>query len=99
LSLSALKVDGGASANNLMMQFQADTLGVEIVRPAMVEATALGAALLAGIGSGLWKDIPDAAQAWKLAIASHAEQRFRPTMARAEVEALLTRWHQAVERA
>jgi glycerol kinase len=99
LSLAALKVDGGASANNLLMQFQADILGVDIVRPAMVEATALGAALLAGIGVGMWKDLEEAAQVWKKAIESHAEQRFRPQLARAQVDAHLQRWHRAVERA
>jgi glycerol kinase len=99
LSLGALKVDGGASANNLLMQFQADILGVDIVRPAMVEATALGAALLAGIGMGMWKGIDDASQLWKHAIASHSEQRFHPGMARAQVDAHLDRWHRAVERA
>ena len=68
----ALKVDGGASANNLLMQFQADVLGCEIVRPALVETTALGAALLAGIAAGVWKDTGDAARAWK------EERRFTP---------------------
>src|SRR5260370_30200799 len=60
-----MKVDGGASANNLLMQFQADVLGIEIVRPALVETTALGAALLAGISAGIWKNTRDAARAWK----------------------------------
>jgi glycerol kinase len=99
LSLAALKVDGGASANDLLMQFQADILGVDIVRPAMVEATALGAALLAGIGAGLWKGIADAAHSWKAAIESHAEKRFRPQLARTVVDAHLARWRRAVERA
>ncbi len=99
LSLAALKVDGGASANNLLMQYQADILGVDIVRPAMVEATALGAALLAGIGAGLWKGIGEASQVWRAAIESHAEQRFHPQMPRAQVDAHLSRWHDAVERA
>jgi glycerol kinase len=99
LSLAALKVDGGASANNLLMQYQADILGVDIVRPAMVEATALGAALLAGIGAGLWKGLPEAAQVWKQAIEAHAEKRFQPQMQRSQVDAHLQRWHRAVERA
>ena len=99
LSLAALKVDGGASANDLLMQFQADILSVDIVRPAMVEATALGAALLAGIGGGLWKGVADAARSWKSAIESHAEKRFHPQMPRADVDAHLARWRRAVERA
>jgi glycerol kinase len=99
LSLAALKVDGGASANDLMMQFQADILGVDIVRPAMVEATALGAGLLAGLAVGIWKDIPEAARAWKLAIEQHAERRFHPQMPRTEVDAHLARWRRSVERA
>ena len=99
LSLAALKVDGGASANNLLMQFQADILGVDIVRPAMVEATALGAALLAGIGVGLWKGVEEAAQVWKQAIEAHAEKRFHPQMPRPQVDAHLQAWHRAVERA
>jgi glycerol kinase len=81
------------------MQFQADILGVDIVRPAMVEATALGATLLAGIGAGLWKGIEEAAGVWKAAIANSAEQRFRPQMARAQVDTHLRQWHHAVERA
>ena len=89
----ALKVDGGASANNLLMQFQADVLGCEIVRPALVETTALGAALLAGIAAGVWKDTSDAARAWK------EERRFEPQMSAAAVEEHKQRWKAAVERA
>ncbi|HEX8951461.1 MAG TPA: glycerol kinase GlpK, partial [Polyangia bacterium] len=89
----ALKVDGGASANNLLMQFQADVLGCEIVRPALVETTALGAALLAGIAAGVWKDTSDAARAWK------EERRFKPSMPQAQVEDHKQRWKSAVERA
>jgi glycerol kinase len=89
----ALKVDGGASANNLLMQYQADVLGCEIVRPALVETTALGAALLAGIAAGVWKDTGDAARAWK------EERRFKPSMAQGLVEEHKQRWKSAVERA
>ena len=89
----ALKVDGGASANDLLMQYQADVLGCEIVRPALVETTALGAALLAGIAAGVWKDTGDAARAWK------EERRFTPSMDRAQVEEHKRRWTSAVERA
>jgi glycerol kinase len=92
-TLAALKVDGGAAANDLLMQFQADVLGVEIVRPALVETTAIGAALLAGIGAGLWRGTAEAARAWK------EERRFKATMPRSDVEALERRWKAAVERA
>jgi glycerol kinase len=88
-----LKVDGGASANDLLMQFQADLLDLQIVRPALVETTALGAALLAGIAAGVWKDTSDAARAWK------EERRFVPQISRAAVEAHVLRWRAAVERA
>ena len=93
LPVRTLKVDGGASANDLLMQFQADVLGCEIVRPALVETTALGAALLAGIAAGVWKDTGDAARAWK------EERRFKPSMAAADVAAHKQRWKAAVERA
>jgi glycerol kinase len=93
LPVHTLKVDGGASANNLLMQFQADVLGCEIVRPALVETTALGAALLAGITAGVWKDTSDAARAWK------EERRFKPQMSTADVDAYKQRWRAAVDRA
>ncbi len=91
--LTALKVDGGASANDLLMQFQADILGVEIVRPALVETTALGAALLAGIGAGLYRGTDDARRAWR------EERRFSPRMPADEVRAHLERWASAVSKA
>jgi glycerol kinase len=91
--LTALKVDGGASANDLLMQFQADVLGVEIVRPALVETTAAGAALLAGIGAGIFRGLDEARRAWK------EERRFRPAMEAAEVQAHLTRWNDAIAKA
>ncbi|MSP62156.1 MAG: glycerol kinase [Myxococcales bacterium] len=91
--LATLKVDGGASANDLLMQFQADILGVEIVRPALLETTALGAALLAGIGAGIYRGIDEARRVWR------EERRFRPAMERAEVDAHLARWNNAVAKA
>lgn len=93
VAVNALKVDGGASANNLLMQYQADVLGCEIVRPALVETTAIGAALLAGIAAGVWKDTSDAARAWK------EERRFKPSMPAALVDEHKRRWKAAVERA
>jgi len=91
--LATLKVDGGAAANDLLMQFQADVLGVEIARPAMVETTALGAAFLAGLGAGVWKDQEQIRKTWKL------DRRFAPTADRAKVAAHLARWNTAVAKA
>jgi glycerol kinase len=92
-AITRLKVDGGAAANDLLMQFQADLLGVEISRPAIVETTALGAAYLAGLGAGIWKSTVDIAARWR------EERRFRPTMAAQEVAAHLARWRAAVAKA
>jgi glycerol kinase len=89
-TLSTLKVDGGASANDLLMQFQSDVLGVAISRPAFVESTAMGAAFLAGLGVGVWKDAAQIRAVWK------EQRRFWPTADRASVEAHLTRWDKAV---
>ncbi len=93
VELATLKVDGGAAANNLLMQFQADILDVPIVRPQMLETTALGAGLLAGLATGVWSDKADAAEAWR------ADRRFDPAMDEATREAHLARWAAAVERA
>lgn len=91
--LGTLKVDGGAAANDLLMQFQCDVLGVPIRRPAMLETTALGAAFLAGLGCGLWPDKRAIADAWR------EDGAFEPQLDRAEVEAHLARWADAVGRA
>ena len=93
VTLTALKVDGGAAANNLLMQFQADVLGVPIVRPRMLETTALGAGLLAGLATGVWSDKDEARAVWQ------AERRFEPSMADADRDAHLARWADAVGRA
>jgi glycerol kinase len=93
VSLASLKVDGGAAANNLLMQFQADILGVPIVRPKMLETTALGAGLLAGLAIGVWASRGEARSAW------HHDRRFEPSMAAAEREAHLSRWTAAIGRA
>jgi glycerol kinase len=90
--LPELRVDGGASANDALMQFQADMLGVPVVRPAMTETTALGAALLAGLAVGFWKP-----QGEILELALH-ESRFEPQMPRSKANALRERWKEAVER-
>jgi glycerol kinase len=90
--LKELRVDGGAAANDLLMQFQADLLGVPVVRPHVLETTALGAAYLAGLTVALWGSREQIASHWK------AERRFEPRMAPQEREARMTRWRDAVSR-
>jgi glycerol kinase len=92
-ALNELRVDGGAAANDLMMQFQADLLGVPVVRPKVLETTALGAAYLAGLTVDLWKSREEIASHWK------AEKRFEPRMDRAEATEKMARWREAVTRA
>jgi glycerol kinase len=92
-ALRVLKVDGGAAANDLLMQFQSDVLGVEISRPELVETTALGAAFLAGLGAGVWTSKDAIAATWR------EQRRFRPTAERGDVEAHLARWATAVAKA
>ncbi len=92
LKLDHLKVDGGAAANNLLLQFQADVLGVAVRRPVVSETTALGAAYLAGLAVGYWKDTDDVVRNWAL------DREFTPAMAEAPREALYRRWCKAVER-
>ena len=92
VKLSALKVDGGAAANNLLMQFQADVLDVPIVRPTMLETTALGAGLLAGLATGVWSTRDEAKAAWK------EDRTFTPAMNTTERDAHLGRWRSAVKR-
>jgi glycerol kinase len=92
VTLTTLRVDGGAAANNFLCQFQADMLGVEVLRPAVTETTGLGAAYLAGVGAGLWRS-RDLGQRWKL------ERQFTPAMAPAAREAAYAGWRRAVERA
>jgi len=91
--LTMLKVDGGAAANDLLMQFQSDVLGVEIARPELVESTALGAAFLAGLGTGVWKDLDTVKTTWR------EQRRFKPTTDRAWVKEHLARWDAAVAKA
>lgn len=89
----AFKADGGASLNALLLQFQADLLGAPVERPATVDTTALGAAFLAGLGVGLWKDRGDLRRTWK------RDARFTPSMDPSVRAAHLARWARAVERA
>ena len=91
--LVQLKVDGGASANNLLMQMQADFLGCRIIRPEMVETTALGAAFLAGLGAGVWQNFDDIARAWKM------DREFQPGIDEQERLQVLHRWREAVQKA
>ncbi len=91
--LASLRVDGGACQNNLLMQLQADVLGVPVERPRMIESTALGAAFLAGLAAGVWKSRDELRRAHKI------EKRFAPKMDTGERAALLARWKRAVERA
>ena len=92
VTLTALNVDGGASANNLMMQFQADVLGVTVRRPVTLETTALGAAYLAGLAVGYWNGLDEIAANWSL------DREFKPSMPEADREKRYARWHKAVER-
>jgi len=91
-AMPELRADGGASANDLLMQFQADVLGVPVVRPKVTETTALGAAYLAGLATGFWDS--------KETIARQAtiDRRFEPSMPRERAHALRERWRQAIER-
>jgi len=91
--LREVRVDGGAAANNLLMQHQADYLGVTINRPKMIETTVAGAAYLAGLGVGLWPDLATVENVWR------SDRTFAPAMAKSARADRLKRWHRAVERA
>jgi glycerol kinase len=88
-----LRVDGGAAADDLLMQFQADLLGAPVVRPKVLETTALGAAYLAGLATGVWGSREEIAKQWKIA------KRFEPKMKREEAERRMGEWKRALERA
>ncbi|EXI71088.1 MAG TPA: glycerol kinase GlpK [Candidatus Accumulibacter phosphatis] len=90
--LRELRVDGGAAANDLLLQFQSDLLGVPVVRPRITETTALGAAYLAGLAVGFWRDEAELASLWQ------AERRFEPAMSADQRATLLDGWRRAVER-
>ena len=93
VKLAELRVDGGAAVNNLLLQFQADLLGVAVVRPKILETTALGAAYLAGIAVGYWRDDAEVAANWQI------DRRFEPKMSRDKASTLMAGWGKAVERA
>jgi glycerol kinase len=92
LPLAVLKVDGGASVNDHLMQFQADILNAAVRRPVVAETTALGAAYLAGLAVGYWKDLADVARNWAL------DREFKPQMPPEMAAALCSDWNKAVER-
>jgi glycerol kinase len=91
--VTELRVDGGACVNDLLMQFQADLLGLPVVRPKVIETTALGAAYLAGLAMGVWRSLDELASQWQ------AERTFHPTMPRERAQALMADWERAVRQA
>lgn len=93
MPLKELRVDGGASRNNLLMQFQADLSGVPVIRPAITETTALGAAFLAGLAVGLWADQEEISSLWRV------DRVFEPAMSDDERDSLMNQWERAVGRA
>ena len=93
VSLHSLRVDGGATANDWLMQFQADVLGVSVSRPVVQETTALGAAYLAGLATGVWSDTSDVTANWQL------QREFVAAMTEAERAGLICGWQRAVEKA
>ena len=92
ITLAGLRVDGGAAASDLLMQIQADVLGVPVVRPKVLETTALGAAYLAGLAVGYWKDAAEVARNWQV------DRTFEPSMSQERVAELCAGWEKAVER-
>ena len=92
-AVTELRVDGGACVNDLLMQFQADLLGIPVVRPKVIETTALGAAYLAGLSAGIWPDTRALAAHWQ------PERRFLPTLPRERADELMANWGRAVRQA
>lgn len=91
--VAELRVDGGASVNDLLMQFQADLLGIPVVRPKVIETTALGAAYLAGLSSGVYRNLDELSAQWQV------ERRFHPTLPRERAAELMANWERAVRQA
>ena len=92
-AVAELRVDGGACVNNLLMQFQADLLGIPVLRPQVTETTALGAAFLAGLATGVYKSLDELSSMWQV------ERRFHPTLPRERAQALMGEWAHAVRQA
>ncbi|HKI46630.1 MAG TPA: glycerol kinase GlpK, partial [Balneolales bacterium] len=92
IEIKELRVDGGATVNDTLMQFQSDILGIPLVRPKVSETTALGAAYLAGLASGFWKDTDEIKDQWQV------DKRFEPQMPASQVDKITSTWHKAVEK-
>jgi glycerol kinase len=92
-AVNELRVDGGACVNNMLMQFQADLLGIPVVRPKVIETTALGAAYLAGLATGVYKDLDQLSAQWQV------ERTFHPTLSRTHANELMAEWEHAVRQA
>ena len=92
VDLTELRVDGGMVANELLMQFQADVLGVPVIRPKVTETTALGAAYAAGLATGFWSDQDELRERWA------EDKRWEPEMAEADRDRAFAQWQKAVER-
>ncbi|MEO7243166.1 MAG: FGGY-family carbohydrate kinase, partial [Variovorax sp.] len=92
-AVAELRVDGGASVNDLLMQFQADLLGIPVLRPQVTETTALGAAYLAGLSTGYYQNATELAGLWRV------ERRFEPTYERSRADEAMARWERAVRQA
>jgi glycerol kinase len=90
--VNQLRVDGGASRNDFLMQFQSDITGLQVVRPRVIETTSLGAAYLAGLGAGVWEGLSELKSIW------NSERIFRPSMGAEEREKLVKHWGEAVRR-
>ena len=90
ISIQELRVDGGATVNNFLMQFQSDLLHCSVVRPEITETTALGAAYLAGLAVGYWKDMDEIKSQWSI------ERTFTPQMEQEKVKVLKEGWHKAI---
>jgi glycerol kinase len=91
ISIKELRVDGGATINNMLMQFQADVLNTETVRPKIVETTAMGAAFLAGLAVGYWENPEEIEKIWQ------TDKRFEPTKDRTEIDKEIKGWYKAIK--
>ena len=91
ISIKELRVDGGATANDLLMQFQSDIMNTKVLRPVVTETTALGAAYLAGLAVGYWQSVEDIQEQWKV------DRAFESGMNEEERERLTNEWHRAVQ--
>ena len=91
ISIKELRVDGGATVNNMLMQFQADVLNTITVRPKVVETTAMGAAFLAGLAVGFWKDSEEIQKIWQI------DQHFFPTTERENINKDIMGWYKAIK--